>query len=39
MYAEAVAVDGKIDMAMMDAFTGQHWWRNGMEANAEIVVG
>ena len=33
------AVDGKIYIAMMDAFTGQHWWWSGVEADAEIVVG
>ena len=33
------AVDGKVYMAMMGAFTGQHWWRSGVEAEAEIVVG
>ena len=39
MCTEAFVVDGKIDMVMMDAFTSQDWWRDGVEANAEIVVG
>ena len=33
------AVDDKLGMAVVDAFTGQRWWRSGMEADAEIVVG
>ena len=28
-------VDGEVGIVVMDAFTGQRWWRSGVEADAE----
>jgi len=37
MYAEAVNVD--VDNLVMNVFTGQCWWRSGLEADAETSAG
>ena len=31
--------DGQLGMLVVEAYTGQQWWRGGVEADARISVG